>query len=420
MKPVDYPLETQNATPLEISQCHLLENGREVCWQNLCHILSTKLATVELELQQTISTYQWLKQEQQQLQEQLAESEAKQKALAEASATQARQFSETLKQLRQKQTQIIQAEKMSSLGQLVAGVAHEINNPMNFIQGNLHYTAEYVEDLLRLLELYQRHYPDPADEVKAKAEAIDVHFLLEDLPKLLNSMQVGANRIQKIVLSLRNFSRMDEAEVKEVDIHEGINSTLMILQNRLRVTPYRSAIEVVQDYGELPLVECSVGQLNQVFMHLISNAIDALDNDSITQEGNPESAETKSSQSCESSISTLDDHHGAKSMPNLTARQKPIITICTRLVSNHKVQISITDNGPGIPESVQKRLFDPFFTTKPVGEGTGLGLSISYQIITKKHRGTLQCISQPGQGTEFVINFPVHSCFSRRQDTART
>ncbi|MBW4440479.1 MAG: hypothetical protein KME10_04435 [Plectolyngbya sp. WJT66-NPBG17] len=278
---------------------------------------------------------------------------------------------QTLQDLQQAQTQLIQSEKMSSLGQLVAGVAHEINNPVSFIYGNLAHASEYTSDLIALLKLYQLHNPLSDVTIQDKAEEIDLDFLIEDLPKLLVSMKVGADRIKEIVASLKIFSRMDEADCKAVDIHAGIDSTLMILQHRIKATPDRKAIEIIKNYDELPLIECYAGQLNQVFMNLLSNAIDALEDH------------------CE--------HH-----PDFIPR----ITISTTIVNINSVSISITDNGMGIPESIQSQLFDPFFTTKPVGKGTGMGLSISHQIITERHKGRLECISQLNVGTEFRISIP--------------
>jgi signal transduction histidine kinase len=263
---------------------------------------------------------------------------------------------------------------MSGLGQMVAGIAHEINNPVNFITGNLVHTKNYVEDLLGLMELYQKNYPDPVPEIQEEAENIDLDFLMEDLPKILASMEIGAERISQIVLSLRNFSRLDEAEMKPVNIHEGIDSTLLILQNRCKPKGKNAGIEIIKNYADLPKVECYAGQLNQVFMNVLANAMDALEN-----QPNPH-----------------------------------IITITTEMVAPtegmkpSQVSIRIQDNGPGMSEDVQKRLFDPFFTTKPVGKGTGLGMSISYKIIVEKHGGIIECNSEIGQGTEFLIQIPIY------------
>ncbi len=276
---------------------------------------------------------------------------------------------QALRELQQTQAQMVQSEKMSSLGQLVAGVAHEINNPVNFIYGNLNHADNYIQDLLGLIALYQLHYAQPIPEVQARIDMIDLEFVAEDLPKLLSSMRMGADRIQKIVRSLRNFSRMDEAEVKTVDIHEGIDSTLMILQNRLKAKGELADIDVIKEYGDLPQIECYPGQLNQVFMNILANAIDAL------EEGSGEED------------------------------LKPVIRICTERVGNDRIRVIIADNGPGIPSEKLQRLFDPFFTTKPVGKGTGLGLSISYQIVVDKHKGELQCLSIPGEGQRFTSKF---------------
>ncbi|MEP0869626.1 PAS domain-containing protein [Trichocoleus desertorum AS-A10] len=289
----------------------------------------------------------------------------------------AQQLESTLWELQQTQTQIIQSEKMSSLGQLVAGVAHEINNPVNFIYGNLKHANEYTQDLLGLLQLYQQHYPHPIAAVEAEAAAIDLDFLVEDLPKLLSSMKIGAERIRQIVVSLRHFSHMDEAGMKAVNLHEGIDSTLMILQNRFKAGDGHLAIELVKNYGDIPLVECYAGQLNQVFMNILTNAIDALE-----------------SQNQQRSLRD--------------AVQNPSrICIYTERASADRVRIRIADNGPGLSPVVQQRLFDPFFTTKPVGKGTGLGMSISYQIVKEKHGGSLHCVSEIGHGAEFVIEIPI-------------
>jgi len=303
-----------------------------------------------------------------------------QASLAEAHAdaiAKAEKLNRALQELQQTQAQLIQTEKMSSLGQMVAGVAHEINNPVGFIYGNLTHANNYTQDLLDLVSLYQQHCPNPASEIQEHIAAIELDFLIEDLPKILSSMNVGAERIRQIVLSLRNFSRLDEAEMKQVDIHSGIDSTLLILQNKLKADGKHQGIEVVKEYGDLPPVECYAGQLNQVFMNILANAIDA-----------------------------LDSYNRPSQLESVGAKRSTITIRTLKLNSNH-IAVVIADNGPGIPESVRARIFDPFFTTKPVGKGTGLGLSISYQIVVEKHKGSLVCKSEPEQGTEFWIEIPV-------------
>ncbi len=301
-----------------------------------------------------------------------AELFAKTRASALAAQTQAHQLEHALNELRQTQALLIQTDKMSTIGQMVAGIAHEINNPVNFITGNLSHATNYIEDLIELINRYQHHYRNPVPEIQDYIDDIELPFLIEDLPKMLASMQIGADRIQEIVVSLRNFSRQDQAEMRSVNIHEGIDSTLLILRNRMKPYGNRPGITVIKEYGNLPLVECYAGQLNQVFMNIISNAIDALETE---REGqlNPE----------------------------------PMIWIHTDILDNHDVVIQIRDNGSGMTPSVVERLFEPFFTTKPVGKGTGLGLSISHQIIVEKHRGILNCHSEGGQGTEFWIQIPL-------------
>jgi signal transduction histidine kinase len=275
---------------------------------------------------------------------------------------------QTLQELQHTQSQLIQSEKMSSLGQLVAGVAHEINNPVSFIYGNISHASGYTTDLIELVKLYRQSVS--AEDIQEKEEEIDLDFLVEDLPKLLTSMTVGADRIREIVASLKVFSRMDEPDCKAVDLHAGIDSTLMILKHRLKAVPGRKAITIITNYADLPLIECFAGQLNQVFMNLLSNAIDALED------------------LCERDSSF-----------------SPQIEIVTEMIDS-MVRIRIHDNGSGIPEAIQSKLFDPFFTTKPVGKGTGLGLSISHQIVTERHKGRLECISNPTHGTEFIITIP--------------
>ncbi|NET29953.1 ATP-binding sensor histidine kinase [Okeania sp. SIO1I7] len=281
---------------------------------------------------------------------------------------------QTLQQLQRTQSQLIQSEKMSSLGQLVAGVAHEINNPIGFIYGNLSPATEYVSDLLNLIDLYQEHYPEPVEEIQDEIEDIELEFLVEDLQKLLNSMKVGAERIRDIVISLRNFSRLDEAEMKPVNIHEGIDSTFLILHTRIKEKSDKREVEIVRNYGQLPQVICYVSQMNQVFMNLFSNAIDAL---AFLRDKQQE----------------FDD--------------KPTITVSTEVTESNTVKIKIGDNGSGINSETLSKIFDPFFTTKPVGAGTGLGLSISYSIVVEKHQGNLSCVSEVGKGTEFIIEIPI-------------
>ncbi|MEM7553375.1 MAG: ATP-binding protein [Cyanobacteria bacterium P01_A01_bin.84] len=283
---------------------------------------------------------------------------------------QVKQLQNTLQKLQDKQTQLIQAEKMSSLGQMVAGIAHEINNPVSFIDGNIDHLQTYTNNLLEILQKYQQEYKNPPSYIQETIEDLELDYLQEDLPKIINSIEVGTKRISAIVKSLRNFSRLDEAEYKAVDLHEGIESTLMILNHKFK--KQKNVIEIIRDYGNLPLVECYPSQMNQVFMNLIGNAIDAL-----------EERGTTNSQSI------------------------PAITIRTHQIDHEWVAIHIMDNGVGILETIRSKLFDPFFTTKPIGKGTGLGLSISYQIVVEKHGGKLICSSQPGKGTEFKIEIPI-------------
>ncbi|WP_414753640.1 ATP-binding protein [Anabaena sp. CCY 9910] len=297
------------------------------------------------------------------------------------------ELQKALQELQQTQAQLIQTEKMSSLGQLVAGVAHEINNPVSFIYGNITHANEYTEKLLELIHLYQQELSNPSAVIQEKIAEIDLEFLQEDLPKILSSMKMGSQRIQQIVLSLRNFSRLDEAEMKEVDIHEGIESTLLILQNRFKAKSQSYNIKIIREYGQLPLVECHAGQLNQVFMNIINNAVDALEGSVVSGQWSIVNGKTTNNE-------------------RLTTNG-PQITIRTEINHNNRVVIRIADNGPGITQQVMPKLFDPFFTTKPVGQGTGLGLSISYQIVVEKHSGVLRCESEIGKGTEFWIEIPL-------------
>jgi two-component system, NtrC family, sensor kinase len=294
------------------------------------------------------------------------------------------QLTTLLQKLQQTQSQLVQAEKMSSLGQLVAGIAHEINNPVNFIHGNLMHMEQDIENLLSLLHLYQQHYPNPVPAIQTEATEFDLSFLQEDLPRILSSMKIGTDRIRQIVLSLRNFSRLDEAEFKVVDVHEGIDSTLMILQNRLRDQPKNPAITVIKQYGQLPPIECYPGQLNQVVMNILVNAIDAI------------------------------EECNANRILEGREKQPGQITIRTIVFNAEWVHLAIKDNGSGISESILQYIFNPFFTTKSVGKGTGMGMSISHQIITEKHGGKLECFSSSGSGAEFIIQIPIRQPIQRR------
>jgi two-component system, NtrC family, sensor kinase len=292
-----------------------------------------------------------------------------------------------LYQLQQTQTHLIHTEKMSSLGQLVAGVAHEINNPINFIVGNLAHAKQYVYDIMHLLQIYQQTYPEPISTIATELDTVELEFIEQDLPKVLESMQLGANRIRQIVLSLRNFSRLDESEMKRVNLHDGIDSTLLILQNRLKEQWGNFAIRVERQYGELPLVECYAGQLNQVFMHILNNAIDAL-KEAFYAETNCLENRSVVTASC------------------LLLAHSPTITIQTQCLESDRIFIQISDNGAGISPETQQTIFNPFFTTKKQGKASGLGLSICYQIVVEQHGGALHCTSEPGR-TVFSITIPL-------------
>ena len=290
--------------------------------------------------------------------------------LSQQETEKAQQLEKTLKELQDTQAQLVQQENMASLGHLVAGVAHEINNPISFIYGNIYPASEYIQDLLHVLQLYQQYYPEPVPEITEELNNIELDFIIEDFPKLLASMREGANRISEIVLSLKNFSNLEKKERKRMDIHQGLDNTLLLLQHRFKHQPGGIEFELIKEYGDLPLVECYPSQLNQVFMNIISNGIDALESDSRTLQGR--------------------------------------ITISTETLDPDRVAIRIANNGLGMTPEVRARIFDPFFSTKPVGTGTGLGLAISYQIVVGKHKGILTCLSEPEMGTEFWIELPIN------------
>ncbi|MEH2055479.1 MAG: GAF domain-containing protein [Nostoc sp.] len=301
--------------------------------------------------------------------------------LLEQTQRQKQEITQTLKELQYTQSQLIQSEKMAGLGQLVAGVAHEINNPISFIYGNMTYVNEHTENLFKLLRLYQKQYPKLTGEIQKQVAALDLDFIADDLPKIIISMKMGAERISQLVLSLRIFSRLDETGIKPIDLHEGIDSTLLILQHRLQSQTNSFAIEVVKQYGELPPVVCYAAQMNQVFMNILNNAIDALE----------------------------------KSAINGKIIDNPKIWIRTAVIEGNTILIWIADNGCGVPEIVRSHIFEPFFTTKQPGQGIGLGLSISYQIVVEKHGGNIKCVSEPGKGCEFWIEIPMKRTVSLKE-----
>ncbi len=294
------------------------------------------------------------------------------------------QIAERSRSLQQAQIQLVQQEKLSALGELVAGVAHEINNPIGCVVGNVGAVQAYLNDLLKIIDLYSVAFPQPGPDIEAAIEEIDLDYVRDDLPKMIKAMKDGGDRIKAISRSLRTFSRADVDTPQPFDLHEGLDSTLLILRHRLKANDSRPDIEIVTDYGKLPLVQCFPGQLNQVFMNIFANAIDA-----------------------------LDDANRSRSFAEIEADPSRII-IRTRL-ENEQVTVAIADNGPGISESVKARIFEHLFTTKQVGKGTGLGLAIAYQIVVEKHGGKLNVTSSLGSDTEFVIALPISSEASAKQ-----
>ena len=286
-----------------------------------------------------------------------------------------------MRDLQDAQTKLVQAEKLSSLGHMAGGLAHEINNPMTFIRGNLTHLEKYSHDLLSVLHLYQQEYPQPSECIQTVTELVDLEFLQQDIPKLISSMQVGTQRVSEIVNSFGSFSRVNQSDSKAVNIHDGLDATLMILQNRIRTYSANPPIEVIKSYGEIPLVHCFPRRLNQVFLDILTNALDAL--------------EIAAKERC----GDIAQDHPPKIWITTSIQRLP--------GSQEQVLISVADSGLGIPDEIQNKIFDPFFTTKPIGQGTGLGLSVSYQIITEIHQGTLSCQSTVGQGTTFNIILPV-------------
>jgi signal transduction histidine kinase len=320
----------------------------------------------------------------------------KQAELFTATQQQSKKLAEALEQLKKSQSQLIQSEKLSGLGQLMAGIAHEINNPVNFICGNLAHADQYAQQLIELVSLYRQEHLTPSAELQECLAEAELDFIIEDFPKLLSSMQIGGDRIRQLVLSLRNFSRSDVTEMLPTNLHEGIDNTLLLLHHRLGSKSGARGIRVICEYGDLPLVECYTNQINQVFMNLIGNAIDALEEQlTVEQTGTQLVASTNPIDNPTEPCSTY--------CPQVTIRT---MQIPDPQGSNPRAIICIADNGAGIPLAVQEKLFEPFFTTKPIGQGTGLGLSISRDIVMK-HGGDLQCYSQPGEGTEFWIELPV-------------
>ncbi|VXD18504.1 sensor histidine kinase [Planktothrix paucivesiculata] len=371
--PSSTQLEAANfALQAEISE----RKQTQVALNQLATELEARVQQRTLDLERTNQLLQQENQERDIAQTALKASEIKLRQKADKLAN-------TLQELKHTQAQLIQTEKMSSLGQMVAGVAHEINNPVNFIYGNIAPTCEYVENLLELIHKYQNYHPKPNPDIENYIQEIDLNFIREDINNILKSIRFGAERIKDIVKSLRTFSRLDEAEMKVVNIHEGIDSTLMILQHRLKEQSQGSEIKLIKDYQDLPRVECYCGQLNQVFMNIFSNAIDAL----------------------EERRTQLKNRVKNRS-PEIDIVSPPTLWIRTTLINHQWVQIHIEDNGIGMSSEMINKIYDPFYTTKPVGYGTGLGLAISYQIVNN-HRGYLYCNSQLERGTEFIISIPL-------------
>ena len=302
-------------------------------------------------------------------------------ALAEAQAALTRkdqQLEAAITSLKEAQSQLMQSDKLSSLGELLAGVAHDINNPIGFILGNLIHINQYVDDLKGLVDLYRSEYPNPSAVVSEEIEAIELDFLIEDLPKTLGSVRFGAERMRDIALALRNFVRSDDRDRQSTDVHELLDSAVLILNHRLKGNSYRSSIDVKRSYGDIPLIPCYPGPMNQVFMNLIGNAVDA-----------------------------LDEYASLRGPNDLTSSEELLITIGTKITTGDHIEITIHDNGPGIPEKIKKLLFESFFTTKPAGKGTGLGLAIAQQIVQEKHQGSISFASTPEVGTTFTLTLPI-------------
>lgn len=343
-----------------------------------------------------ISERQAALRERKQAEEALKKSEAQERKKA-------RELEKTLSELKITQAQLLLSERMASLGSLVAGIAHEINNPTNFIYGNIEPAKDYLQNLLELINLYRQHYPQPIREISQKIEEIDLDFIAQDFPELIDSMNTGAIRIRRIVESLRKFSHLDEAKSQRVDIHKEIDNTLFLLQHRLQPTSHRSQIRIIKKYAQMPKIECYPSQLNQVFMNILANAIDALE-EKVQKKSIPKQSIPKQSIP-KQSISSL--HADVSVGESVEISLIPTIVIYTEIINSEQIGIRIIDNGIGMTEKVKKYIFDPFFTTKSVGKGTGMGLSVSYQIIVENHHGELQCVSRLGEGTEFIITIPI-------------